>query len=92
MDINIKKIVGAWVTSFNPSPDEKKLAEDRYNICYTCEHKGKNGIGTEVCKACGCPLSKKVFTLTDQDSCPEGKWKELDQEFRKTKKHKYKLF
>ena len=32
MDINIKKIVNAWLTSFNPTKEEKELAEKRYDI------------------------------------------------------------
>jgi hypothetical protein len=88
----INEIVSAWITSFNPSEDEKKLAEKRYEICFGCEKRGKNLINIEVCKECGCPLSKKIFTLTDQESCPLNKWESVDEEFRKTKKNKHKLF
>ncbi len=41
MDIDIKKFVSAWMTSFSPNDDEKKLAEDRYSICSTCDRKEK---------------------------------------------------
>jgi hypothetical protein len=92
MDIDVKKIVSAWMTSFSPNDDEKKLAEDRYNICSTCDRKEKNLLGIDVCKECGCPLSKKIFTLTDKETCPLKKWDDLDSEFRKNKKHKYNLF
>lgn len=92
MEVDVKKIVLAWMTSINPNDDEKKLAEDRYNICLTCDQKNKNFLGIEECKKCGCPLSKKIFTLTDRETCPLGKWGELDIEFRKNKKHKYNLF
>jgi len=88
----VKEIVTAWMISFNPTEEEKILAEKRYEICNGCEKRGKNLVGVEVCKACGCPLSKKIFTLKDEDSCPLKKWKEVDIEFRKTKSSKYNLF
>jgi hypothetical protein len=88
----IQEIVGAWITSFNPSAEEKLLAEKRYEICFGCEKRGRNIINVEVCKECGCPLSKKIFTLSDQESCPLNKWATVDEEFRVTKKDKYKLF
>lgn len=87
----IEEIVTAWMVSFNPSDDEKLLAEKRYEICTPCSNRVSK-IGIEVCNACGCPLSKKIFTLKDQDSCPLNKWDAVDAEFRKTKKTKYKLF
>lgn len=91
MKLDFKEIVSAWVISFNPSEEEKVLAEKRYEVCSGCDKRGFNKIGVEVCKACGCPLSKKIFTLKDQESCPLKKWDEVNLEFRKTKTSKYKL-
>lgn len=91
MDINVKKIVSAWVTSFNPKEDERKLAENRFTICSTCEFKGKNILSVDICTKCGCPLSKKVFTSLDYTTCPLGKWDDLDKEFKNIKKDKYKI-
>ena len=91
MDINIKKIVNAWLTSFNPTKEEKELAEKRYNICFGCDQRASL-LKIEHCKACGCPLSKKIFSLAARDSCPKGKWDELDNEFNKNKKTKLTLF
>jgi hypothetical protein len=34
----IREIIGSWVISFNPSPEQKELAEKRYEICLGCEH------------------------------------------------------
>lgn len=85
----IKEIVTAWMVSFNPSDEEKIVAEKRYEICVSCPNRATK-LGIEVCTACGCPLSKKIFTLRDQGSCPLNKWDIVDTEFRKTKK--YKLF
>lgn len=87
----ITEIVTAWMVSFNPTSEEKLLAEKRYEICSLCPNR-VNRLGVEVCSACGCPLSKKIFTLKDQDTCPLHKWNEVDLEFRKTKKTNYKLF
>jgi hypothetical protein len=84
----IKEIVSAWVTSFNPTDAERQLSEKRYEICYTCDKRGDNLLGVEVCKACGCPLSKKIFTQKQQDSCPLKKWDVVDSEFRKNKDYK----
>lgn len=86
----IKEIVTAWMVSLNPSVEEKLLAEKRYEICISCPNRVIK-LGIEVCSACGCPLSKKIFTLKDQESCPLNKWNIIDEEFRKTKKNKYKL-
>lgn len=88
----IKEIVTAWIVSFNPSEDEKLLAEKRYEICNSCTNRVNNILGVEICKVCGCPLSKKIFTLKDQESCPIKKWDEVDSEFREIKKNKYKLY
>jgi hypothetical protein len=89
----ISEIVGAWITSFNPDENEKKLAENRYSICFTCPNRVKK-LGIEVCNKCGCPLSKKIFTQKLNDSCPLGKWDEVDAQFQKTKHNssKFKLF
>lgn len=91
MDLDVKKIVNAWITSFNPNEDEKKLAEDRLSICSKCEFRGKTILSVEVCKKCGCPLSKKVFTAVGQDTCPLNKWDSVDKEFKNSKKHKYNI-
>lgn len=87
----IKEIVTAWMVSFNPNDEEKLLAEKRYEICSLCPNR-VNKLSIEICNACGCPLSKKIFTLKDHDSCPLKKWDIVDEEFRKTKKTKYKLY
>jgi len=83
----ITEIISAWITSFNPSDEERLLAEKRYEICLTCPNR-TNKLNVEICGSCGCPLSKKIFTLKDQDSCPINKWDNVDSEFRKTKKYK----
>ena len=47
----IFEIVEAWSTAINPSPIRKRLAEIRYKICDTCEDRGVNSVGMDVCNA-----------------------------------------
>ena len=80
---NYKEIFDAWVTSINPSTNEKILAQERLNICEGCEHRKelfKNNGWSEICKLCGCPLSKKVYSKF-YNSCPIKKWEEVDVKF-----------
>lgn len=91
MSIDVKNILSAWITSFNPSEDERKLAESRYEICSSCEHKGMI-LKTEKCNKCGCPISKKIFSVPGIGTCPLNKWDEIDLEFIQAKKKKQNLF
>ena len=87
--------MSAWAISFNPTLEQKELAEKRYEICLGCEYYGKSRpvLGDEYCKKCLCPIQKKVYTQKVNDTCPMGKWKEIENQFRdeKNKKNKYKL-
>jgi hypothetical protein len=91
----IKEIMSAWAISFNPLPKQKELAEKRYEICLGCEHYGKSRpvIGDEYCKKCLCPIQKKVYTKKLNDTCPVGKWKEIEKKFedKEIKKNKQTL-
>lgn len=74
-----KTIAEAWIKASNHTPEEKQLAEERLEVCNTCEHRKKNEtiIDFYYCGICGCPLNKKIFTdkrLPKMDKCPEGKW------------------
>jgi len=87
--MDIREIVGAWATKLIHTDAQKKLAENRYSICNECEHNVKI-LGIETCNECGCPLSGKIFTRRN-NSCPLGKWQEVESEFfsqieKKTKK------
>jgi hypothetical protein len=79
----IREIIGAWVISFNPSPEQKELAEKRYEICLGCEHYGKKRRITqdEYCKQCLCSIQKKVFTEKTKESCPLNKWSDIDSTY-----------
>ena len=54
----IKEIMSAWAISFNPTSEQKELAEKRYEICLGCEYYGKSRpvLGDEYCKKCLCPI------------------------------------
>lgn len=73
---NIKEIIVAWHHAANPTPEQKEIAEYRASICETCEFKEfKTLIRSYVCGACGCPISKKVYSPNPgPDACPKSKW------------------
>lgn len=91
----ISEIVGAWIVSFNPTDEQKELAEKRYEICLGCEHYGKKRpiTGDEFCKKCLCPIQKKVYSQKLNETCPLKKWDDVEKQFRenKTKNNKYKI-
>lgn len=80
MKLDIKKIAVAWAKSLNPSTSELILAEKRLEVCNSCDMSSKNLINVTTCSACGCPLSKKVFT-SDYNDCPLDKWEEVDNKY-----------
>jgi len=94
MKIDIKEIVGAWYNKIKHTPEQKELADKRFEICSTCTYKkeilkGKNW--TLKCGKCGCLLSAKVYTekthLDKNGSCPLHKWKEAETEYMIKKGH-----
>jgi len=91
----IKEIITAWAASLNPTHEQKILAEKRYEICLKCEHYGEERAvtGDEYCKACFCPIQKKVYTQKINDTCPHQKWDEVEKDFResKLKNNKYNI-
>jgi len=79
--INIKDIFNSWKTSFNPSERELKRANDRFSICAGCEFNKEvltNKEWSLICKACGCPIKKKIFS-SEINPCPKSKWMEVDK-------------
>ena len=73
---NISEIVVAWHRAANPTPKQKETAEYRASVCDGCEHRiFKELIKNYICGACGCPLSKKVYSpKPGPEACPKGKW------------------
>lgn len=67
-------IIKAWMIAANPNEQQILTSEERYEICKACPFKDYNSIiDFEYCNKCGCPLSKKVFSV--DNSCPMGYWK-----------------
>ena len=76
--MSIREIIDAWVRSYNPTDEEKKIAEDRLMICQDCPSYqditfGKIPKPFYVCKDCGCPIPKKIFAK-NKESCPKKIW------------------
>lgn len=73
---DIKEIIVAWHRASNPTPEQKKIAEHRADICNSCEFKEfKHFIKAYVCGACGCPISKKIYSPNPGHiACPKQKW------------------
>lgn len=80
--LNFKQIIEAWTISFKPTDEQRKLAELRGSVCDDCDSKLERNIlfNMPVCKECGCPIGKKIFT-NEFNPCPLGKWKEIDIEY-----------
>jgi hypothetical protein len=91
----MKEIMDAWITSFNPTAEQKLLAEKRYEICLGCDQYGKSRpvTGDEYCKKCLCPIQKKVYTSKLNDSCPLNRWDGIEKQLReeKLKNNKYSI-
>lgn len=84
MDLNFKKIFNAWIASYNPTPEQKLLAEKRNEVCETCPSRkvltNKLKLGV-ICNECGCPITKKIFS-NDFNDCPLKKWEEVDKKYQ----------
>ena len=82
---NYKEIFDAWVIAKNPTELQKSMANDRLDICKTCEYRKETLKGIKwstVCKLCGCPLSKKVFSPIF-NPCPKYKLEEVYSKYIK---------
>jgi glycosyltransferase involved in cell wall biosynthesis len=71
----IQEILVSYATSFNPTPEQKEVAEKRLAICMACD-KWVQGTIRDYCSVCGCTTSAKVFSPKGADACPESKWLE----------------
>jgi hypothetical protein len=82
--MNFREIIEAWCISFNPTAKQKELAEARGKICDQCSSKGEL-LGITICKECGCPIGKKIFS-TEFNPCALLKWEKTDEVFVKRTK------
>jgi hypothetical protein len=80
----IREIVTAWSIAINPTQEQKRIAEQRLQICngervdaygerFRCEYIS-DIMGGQICKKCTCPLQGKIFTPHELGGCPENKW------------------
>jgi hypothetical protein len=74
----ISEIFKSWVAAANPTPDQQAIAQYRANVCDSCDKKTHvAAIASFICGACGCPLSKKVFSpKPGKEACPLAKWEQ----------------
>lgn len=71
---DLLEIAVAWKRAANPTKEQQQLAEERLEVCNSCEYKEfKSLIRTYICGACGCPIQKKVYTPQER-GCPKQKW------------------
>ena len=69
----IKEIILSYSAKFNPTEEQKKIAEKRLEICMGCEFSVQSEL-IDYCDKCGCITSAKVFSPVGAKACPEKKW------------------
>lgn len=82
----LEEIVRAWVTKFNPTPEQQELALKRLEICMECPSKKfvENPVRNfYMCGECGCPLEGKSHSPNRIKACPLDKWEIVDKDYRK---------
>jgi hypothetical protein len=82
--INLKDIFNSWITYYNPSETELKRAEERFEICSSCEFKKelfKKKKWTLYCGVCGCVIHAKVYSSVISP-CPKDKWVDVDKKYK----------
>ena len=72
----VTEIFKAWNIAYNPEQDQAKLAENRIQICNSCEFMATAPFNR--CTVCGCALKGKIYSPV-KGACPKGKWDEIDQ-------------
>lgn len=66
------RIVEGWRNVIFPDPQIEVIAVKRSKICNECD-KVKWVCGIAICELCGCPLTAKCRSLSEE--CDDGKWK-----------------
>ena len=69
----LKEIIMSYAISFNPTQEQKEIAEKRLEICASCEFWVQSPI-RDYCDKCGCTTSAKVFSPVGAEACPMSKW------------------
>jgi hypothetical protein len=79
MDIN--DIFSSWVSRIKPKERLKLQAENRFEICKSCDNYRellKKRTWSAYCSRCSCPLETKVFS-EKINPCPLNKWDSIDK-------------
>lgn len=69
----VKEILLSYMTSINPTEEQKEIAEKRLEICATCEF-WVQGAVRDYCSVCGCTTKAKVFSPKGSEACPKKMW------------------
>jgi hypothetical protein len=69
----IQEIILSYATKFNPTEEQKQIAEKRLEICSGCQFWVQSPL-RDYCNICGCTTSAKVFSPVGANACPEKKW------------------
>lgn len=70
----VQEILLSYIAKYNnPTEEQKKIAQERLEICAGCEHWVQSAI-RDYCGKCGCTTSAKVFSPKGVDACPAKKW------------------
>jgi len=78
----LNEIIQAWRIKWNPTEEQKILADKRLTICKECpsmkvKFEDSGLIRITVCDECGCPIAAKIHS-PKVGACPLGKWDEVD--------------
>lgn len=72
---DLLEIAVAWKRAAKPTEEQQMIAEQRLSVCNTCDQKEyRMLVQMYACKACGCPLNKKVYSPRGAEACPKMKW------------------
>lgn len=69
----VKEILLSYMTSINPTEEQKEIAEKRLEICASCEF-WVQGAVRDYCSVCGCTTKAKVFSPKGSEACPKKMW------------------
>ena len=73
-----ENVLRSWKISLAPNEEQKKLAEERKQICFDCVHckEFENQTLKKIidfyCEECNCPIGKKIYSI--DNTCPKKKW------------------
>lgn len=68
----LEEIIKSWINALSPTEEQIKLAEERRKTCESCPFMISSRFTPFICKMCGCPIHKKIFSPIN--SCPLKKW------------------